>query len=79
MRQDTSLNTRGSISLLRNNLSAVSDFVHCLVGRAENSLTQLEGAVAIAALAMWIKDWFDVGSAMPAFFCLALTAVTVKS
>ena len=35
-----------------------------LVGRAESSIARLEGTAAIAAL-----EKFDVGPAMPAFFC----------
>ena len=44
------------------------------VGRLEISVTLFFATVAIAALKK-----FDVGPAMPAFFCLALTTVAVKS
>ena len=44
------------------------------VGCLESSVTRIEATAAIAALKK-----FDVGTAMPAFFRLALTTVAVKS
>ena len=49
------------------------------MGRLESSITRLEATVAIAALTCCPKHGFDEGPAMPAFFRLALTTVTVKS
>ena len=55
------------------------DLPRSLVGRAEISITRIEATAAIAALALFHYLRLDVGPAMPAFFCLALMAVAVKS
>ena len=55
-------------------------YVACArVGRLEGSVTLCFATAAIAALTKLIKNWFDVGPAMPTFFRLALTTVAVKS